>query len=214
MTAIAGDDSSLWHDKVGFFAPGSNMASEEGMEALNGPRDLAAAAKAIKDAGYRGETVLLIAPGDFPVIGQMSEVAADLFKRLGFNLDYVVMDWGSMLKRMNSRETPDKGGYNAFCTYSAGVTQLNPSAHNFLRGSGDKATFGWASSPKLEELRDTWLIAPDTAAQKKIGIEMQRQAFIDVPYVPLGVFYQPTAYKNELTGVLRGLPLFWNVRRV
>jgi peptide/nickel transport system substrate-binding protein len=57
------------------------------------------------------------------------------------------------------------------------------------------------------------MVAPDTAAQQKIGIEMQRQAFIDVPYVPLGVLYQPTAYKKELTGVLRGLPLFWNVRR-
>ncbi|HWX60508.1 hypothetical protein [Bradyrhizobium sp.] len=42
---------------------------------------------------------------------------------------------------------------------------------------------------------------------------MQRQALIDVPCVPLGVFYQPTAYKKDLTGVLRGLPLFWNVRR-
>jgi peptide/nickel transport system substrate-binding protein len=213
MGAVGGDDSSLWRDKVGFFAPSSSMASEEGMEALNGPRDIAAATKAIKDAGYNGEKILLMGPGDFPVIGQMSEVAADLLKRLGFNLDYIVMDWGSMLKRMNSRDTPDKGGYNAFCTYSAGVTQLNPSAHNFLRGSGDKATFGWSKSPKLEELRDAWLVAPDLAAQKKIGIEMQRQAFIDVPYVPLGVFYQPTAYKTELSGMLRGLPLFWNVRR-
>ena len=43
---------------------------------------------------------------------------------------------------------------------------------------------------------------------------MQRQAFIDVPYVPLGVFYQPTAYNKSLTGMLKGLPLFWNVRRV
>ncbi len=213
MSAVAGDDTNLWRDKIGFFPPGSIMANDEGMDALNGPRDIAAAAKAIKEAGYKGETVLLIAPGDFPVIGQMSEVTADLFKRLGLNLDYAVMDWGSMLKRMNSRETPDKGGYNAFCTYSAGVTQLNPSAHNFIRGSGDKATFGWARSPKLEELRDAWLVAPDSATQKKIGIEMQRQAFIDVPYVPLGVFYQPTAYKKELTGMLKGLPLFWNVRR-
>ena len=95
----------------------------------------------------------------------------------------------------------------------SGVTQLNPSAHNFLRGSGDKATFGWSTSPKLEELRDAWFSASDAEAQKRIGVEMQRQAFIDVPYVPLGVFYQPTAYKKELTGVLRGLPLFWNVRR-
>ena len=28
-----------------------------------------------------------------------------------------------------------------------------------------------------------------------------------------GVAYQPTAYKKELSGTLRGLPLFWNVRR-
>ncbi|MBV8841088.1 MAG: ABC transporter substrate-binding protein [Alphaproteobacteria bacterium] len=213
MSAIGGDDRSLWRDRVGFFATGGVMANDEGMEALNGPRDIAAAAKAIKDAGYKGEKVLLMAPGDFPVIGQMSEVAADLFKKLGLNLDYVVLDWGSMLRRMNNREPPDKGGYNAFCTYSAGVTQLNPSAHNFIRGSGDKATFGWSHSRGLEELRDAWLVAPDAAAQKQIGIAMQRQAFIDVPYVPLGVFYQPTAYKKELSGVLKGLPLFWNVRR-
>jgi peptide/nickel transport system substrate-binding protein len=90
---------------------------------------------------------------------------------------------------------------------------MNPSSHNFLRGSGDKATFGWARSEKLEELRDAWFVAPDEAAQKRIGIEAQRQAFIDVPYCPLGIFYQPTAYRKELTGMLKGLPLFWNVRR-
>ncbi|MDR3538481.1 MAG: ABC transporter substrate-binding protein [Acetobacteraceae bacterium] len=213
MTAVTGDDHSLWKDHVGFFTPGSIMASDEGMQAIDGPRDIAAARKAIIDAGYKGEKVLLMGPGDFPVITAMSEVTADLFRKLGFNLDYVVMDWGSMLSRMGNRQVPEKGGYNAFCTYSAGVTQLNPSAHNFLRGSGDKATFGWSTSPKLEALRDSWFDAPDAAAQAKIGVEMQRQAFIDVPYVPLGVFFQPTAYKKELTGVLKGLPLFWNVRR-
>ena len=213
MSAIAGDDRNLWRDAVGFFPPGAAMANDEGMEALTGPRDLAAATKAIRDAGYKGEKVLLMAPGDFPVIGAMSEVTADLFRKLGLAVDYVVMDWGSMLRRMGNREPPDRGGYNVFCTYSAGVTQLNPSAHNFLRGSGDKATFGWSTSPKLEELRDAWFLAPDIAAQKAIGRAMQRQAFIDVPYVPLGVFLQPTAYRKDLSGILKGLPLFWNVRR-
>ncbi len=214
MTAVAGDDHTLWRDKVGFFAPSGVMANDAGMAALDGPRDVAGAKKAILDAGYKGEKVLLMGPGDFPVINAMSEVTADLFRRLGLNLDYAVMDWGSMLRRMASRETPERGGYNAFCTYSAGVTQLNPSAHNFIRGSGDKATFGWARSPRLEELRDQWFNAPDAAAQKAIGVEMQRQCFIDVPYIPLGVFYQPTAYSKTLSGILKGLPLFWNVRRV
>ena len=213
MTAVAGNDQTLWRDQVGFFAPGSVMESTEGMAALNGPRDLAASRRALQEAGYRSEKVLLMAPTDFPVINAMSEVTADLFRKLGMDVEYAAMDWGSMLRRMGNREAPERGGYNAFCTYSPGVTQLNPSAHNFLRGSGDKATFGWSASPRLEELRDAWFTAPDVAAQKRIGVQAQAQAFIDVPYVPLGVFYQPTAYKKELAGVMKGLPLFWNVRR-
>jgi peptide/nickel transport system substrate-binding protein len=42
---------------------------------------------------------------------------------------------------------------------------------------------------------------------------MQRQALIDVPYVPLGQELQATAYRDNLTGVLNGFALFWNVRK-
>ena len=213
MTAVASDDHAMWRDNIGYFAPGGVMANGEGMAALSGTKSLANSRKALADAGYKGETVLLMAPSDFPAINAMSEVAADMFRKLGMNLDYQAMDWGSMLTRMGNRNPPDKGGYNAFCTYSAGVTQLNPSAHNFIRGSGDKATFGWSTSPELERLRNSWFDAPDAVAQKAIGVAMQKQAFIDVPYVPLGLFYQPTAYRTDIKDVLKGLPLFWNVRR-
>jgi peptide/nickel transport system substrate-binding protein len=213
MTAVAGEDHSLWKDGIGFFAPGGVMANGEGLSALDGSRSLEASKKVLREAGYKGETVLLMAPSDFPAIKAMSEVTEDLFRRLDMKVDYQLMDWGSMLTRMANRNPPDKGGYNVFCTYSAGVTQLNPSAHNFLRGSGDKATFGWSRSPELEALRDAWFTAPDADAQRDIGVRAQRQAFIDVPYVPLGLFYQPTAYKKELQGMMKGLPLFWNVHR-
>jgi peptide/nickel transport system substrate-binding protein len=213
MTAVAGEDRSLWRDDVGFFVPGSAMANAVGMGALNGPRDLAASRRELWRAGYKGEKVLLMAPADFPVITAMSEVIADLFRTLGMSLDYVAMDWGSILQRAGNHDGPERGGYNAFCTYATGVSQLNPAAHNFLRGNGLKATFGWPVSPRLEELRDAWFTAPDVAAQKRLGEQMQAQAFVDVPYVPLGVFYQPTAYRRGLAGVLKGLPLFWSVRR-
>jgi peptide/nickel transport system substrate-binding protein len=212
MSAVAGDDHANWRDHIGFFAPGGVMANDTGMSALAGTTSIEAARKALADAGYKGEKVLLMGASDFPAINALSEVAADMFRKLGMKLDYQVMDWGSMLTRMGNRNLPDKGGYNVFCTYSAGVTQLNPSAHNFIRGSGDKATFGWSTSPRLEALRNEWFDAPDAAAQKQIGVEMQQQAFIDVPYVPLGLFYQPTAYRKSITGLLKGLPLFWNVQ--
>ncbi len=63
----------------------------------------------------------------------------------------------------------------------------------------------------MEQLRNDWFVAPDIASQKKIGEAMQALAFQDVPYLPLGEYFQPTAYTNKLSGVLKGLPIFWNV---
>ena len=155
----------------------------------------------------------MMAPTDYPSINAMSEVTRELLGKIGMKVEYVATDWGSMLRRMANREVPAKGGYNLFCTYAPGITQYTPAAHNFLRGSGDKATFGWSRSPGLEALRDEWLGAPDDAARLRIAASMQAQAFVDVPYVPLGLFYQPTAYRRDLSGIIQGPPLFWNVRR-
>ena len=43
--------------------------------------------------------------------------------------------------------------------------------------------------------------------------KLQLQAFEDVPYVPLGQYFIPTAYQANLTGMLQGSPVFWNIRR-
>ena len=213
MAGTIGDDRTLWRSDMGFFTPGSVMASGEGMAALAGPHDVARARQAIVDAGYKGERVVLMGAGDLPTIGRMNDIAADLLKRLGFNVDYVVLDWGSMLLRMANRNPIDKGGWNVFCVHVPGVTQVDPSAHTFLRAGGEKAVMGWPRVPRLEALRDAWFASTTPAEQRDIGIAMQREAFDQVPYVPLGTFYSPTAYRRELTGMLQGMPLFWNVRR-
>ena len=41
MIAINGTDKSLWKDDVGYFVPGSPLASDAGMDKLIGKRDLA-----------------------------------------------------------------------------------------------------------------------------------------------------------------------------
>jgi peptide/nickel transport system substrate-binding protein len=66
----------------------------------------------------------------------------------------------------------------------------------------------------MEAQRDAWFNAPDDAAAKAATAEMQRIAFDEVPYMPLGRYYQPTAYRRNITGMLKGQPpLFWNIRR-
>ena len=62
-------------------------------------------------------------------------------------------------------------------------------------------------------LRQAWIEAPDAAAQKKLAAEIQKQVFIDVPYIPLGQYYLPVAFKKYVTGTLTGFPIFWNVKK-
>jgi peptide/nickel transport system substrate-binding protein len=77
-----------------------------------------------------------------------------------------------------------------------------------------KAWAGWPTDAKMEALRDTWLTTAALAEQQKICREMQLEAFAQVPYVPLGLFRQPTVYRSNLEGMLIGQPVFTNVRRV
>ncbi len=213
MIAVAGQDQSLWRANCGFFTPGSPMASDVGMAAFNGPRDLDQVKRDLAAAGYNGERLVYLAPTDLPSLNAISEVAADMFRKLDMNLDYVATDWGTVVQRFASHEPLEKGGWSMYPNYVYSVSMISPAANNYIRGSGNAAMFGWPNAPRLEELRTQWLETPDVAEQQRICRDMQLQAFQDLPYYPLGVFYPATAYRNSLTGVLDGYSLFYNVRR-
>lgn len=213
MNAVAGTEPGSWQDGVGIWPPGTALASDAGMEAIRAPRDIAGAREAIRQAGYRGERVVSLASTDFPAGKAAGEVGAALFRRLGLNLDHVATDWAAVVQRRASREPVERGGWSCFYTGFATLDLLHPGIHQLVRGSGERAWFGWPSIPRMEALADAWLDAADLAAQRVIAAEMQRLAFAEVPYLPLGQYFLPTAYRRSLTGVLRGPPLFWNVRR-
>jgi peptide/nickel transport system substrate-binding protein len=213
MQAVAGTDPAMWHVPAGFFCPGTPSASDAGMGVLTAPRDIEAARKEIIAAGYKGEKVVLLAPTDFPILKALADVGADLLKKCGFNVDYQAMDWGTVVQRRAKMDPPDKGGWSLFHTFWGGLDQSSPAVHVFLRGNGKEAAPGWPTAPKIEALRNEWLSAPDAAAQKKIAEQIQIQAFEDVPYVPCGQNFYATAYRNDITDVLNGFVIFWNVRR-
>ncbi len=211
MTAAAGTDTTLWRDGVGYFLPGGPMASTAAMEAMTG--NLEAARRAIAASGYAGEKLALIAPTDFPALNAMSEITGDLLRKLGVNLDYQAIDWGTTLKRINSREPVEKGGWSAVCTYTAGINALNPSVHAYLRGAGAGGQWGWPDSPALEAMRATWFKGVTPEEERRLGEQMQRQAFQDVPYMPTGIFFQPTAHHRAITGLQKMFALFYGVSR-
>ena len=83
-----------------------------------------------------------------------------------------------------------------------------------MRGNGLDGWFGWPTSPRLEALRDRWFDAPDEAAQRVVCEEMQRVAFEEVPFLPVGQRFLPTAVRDSLTGIVKAsYPVFWGVKR-
>ena len=213
MQAVAGDAKDSWRADVGFLAPGTPLSTTVGMEAITGPRDIARARRELAAAGYAGEPVVVMSPTDYPRVNAMAMVAVDMLKQVGMTVDLHEMDWGTVIQRRASKAPPGQGGWSVFFTTLTGADMASPATNVALRGNGGAGWFGWASSPKIEALRDQFLAAPDLATQQQLAADIQRQAFIDVPFLPLGEFIQPTVQRRDLQDTLKGLSLFWNVRR-
>ena len=213
MAATGGSDPTLHRTGVGFFCPESPMASDAGITAIPEKPDYAGVRQTISDAGYNGQKIVLIGASDAVAAKAMTDVGADMLSRIGFNVETSFMDAGAMLPRLLRTEPTEQGGWNVVYTYWSGLDQWDPAGHTYLRANGRAGRPGWPQSARLEALREDWLAALTLAEQRRIARDIQLQAFQDIPYIPLGQWFAPMAYKRELTGVLDGYALFWNVRR-
>jgi peptide/nickel transport system substrate-binding protein len=213
MIGAVGTDENLWRDQVGFFCPDTPLATKAGMDVLTSKRDLAKVKRDVEASGYNGEKIVVLLPSDIPWSKAAAEITADWLHRVGCNVEVQAMDWATLVQRRAKTEPVEQGGWSIFHTGWSGLDMINPAGHVFLRGNGRAATVGWPTSPKIEALRDAWFKAPDLAAQKVLADQLQLQAFQDVPYIPLGQYFIPTAYQADLTGMLQGSPVFWNIRR-
>ncbi|NKC33299.1 ABC transporter substrate-binding protein [Falsiroseomonas selenitidurans] len=213
MQAVVGTDPANYQTGVGFFTPGTPLANDAGMGPLTGPRSLDRAKALMREAGYTNQPMRLIGPTDILAPSAMTQVGADLVRRLGFNADIALADWGTVVQRRTSREPLDKGGWSMLFTAFSSFDFATPAAHYPLRGNGTSAWFGWPSIPKLEELRDAWFEAPDLATEQRLAREMQTVAMDELPYVPVGAYKSLTALRSNLVDRVSGLALFWGIRR-
>ena len=212
MQAVVGGNTTF-DDHCGVFGAASAMSNAAGLSVMAGSHDAAPIKRALEAAGYAGERVVYLAVSDVPRINAIAEVGADMLRRIGMNVDEISTDWGTVVQRSVSRQPLDHGGWSMFASFTGGIDASSPAINNLLRGNGDAAYNGWPTAPKLEALRDQWLTLTDTAQQLDLARQIQLQAWQDAPFLPLGSYNQPTAYRDTLTGMLKGLILFTNVRR-
>ncbi|MGQ0751450.1 MAG: ABC transporter substrate-binding protein [Betaproteobacteria bacterium] len=213
VIGIAGDPKN-GKPCYSFFTCGTPLATEAGAEPLKGKRDFEKAKQLIKEAGYKGEKIVIIDATDQPIVHSQSLLTLAILKKLGLNAEVQAGDWGTLITRRAVREPLDKGGWSIFHTWLVGPDMVNPAVNFPLRGTAEKAWFGWPNDPKMEELREAWFNASDPAASKKAAEAVQRHAFEFLPIIPTGQFILPTAYRSNISGlIIAPINLLWNVEK-
>jgi peptide/nickel transport system substrate-binding protein len=215
MAAVAGDPK-YWKTCVAIFVCGGTPfeTTAGADELLHGP-NIEKAKALIKEAGYKGEKLVLLSATDQPIVQNQALVTQEALSKAGLNVQLDANDWGTLITRRASKEPIDKGGWNMFHTWTSAPDMLSPALNGPLRGNDGKAWFGWPDDPKVESLISDWFKAPDYDAQKKLAADIQVEAYSnEIPYVPTGQFVIPTAYRSNIEGVINApIPFFWNVEK-
>lgn len=197
-----------------YFVCGTPLATEEGAETLIKGNGMAEAKKALAESGYDGTPIVIMAPGDVVTLKAQPIVVAQQLREAGFKVDLQATDWQTVVTRRASQKPVKEGGWNMFFTNWVGADVMNPIANASIGGKGTKGGwFGWAEDAKIEQLKDAFARSSSPDEQKKIAAEIQKQAFEQVIYVPLGQYLAPSAWRKSLSGVLDGpaTPVFWNI---
>jgi peptide/nickel transport system substrate-binding protein len=190
------------------------LATDVGSESLVKGNGMAEAKKLLAESGYDGTPVALMAPGDVVTLKAQPIVAAQLLREAGFKVDVQATDWQTVVTRRASQKPPKEGGWNMFFTNWVGADVANPVVNVSVGGRGKNGGwFGWAEDAKIEQLRDAFARSSSLDEQKKIAADIQKQAYDQVIYIPLGQYLIPSAWRKSLSGVLDGpaTPVFWNI---
>jgi peptide/nickel transport system substrate-binding protein len=197
-----------------FFVCGTPLATDVGSGTLTKGGSMAEAKKLLAESGYDGTPVVIMAPGDVVTLKAQPIVAAQLLRDAGFKVDVQATDWQTVVSRRASQKPPKEGGWNMFFTNWAGADVMNPIANASIGGRGKNGGwFGWAEDAKIEQLKDAYARAGSLDEQKKIATDIQKEAYDQVIYIPLGQYLAPSAWRKSLSGVLDGpsTPIFWNI---
>jgi peptide/nickel transport system substrate-binding protein len=208
--AVVAGDPSFATDCAAIFGCGMPYESKTGIPA----RDLAAAKAMLKESGIdMSKPIVMLHVANAPGIAALGNVTRQLLFDLGFQVEMQAMDFQTFATRRLNTKPVSEGGWNIAHTTNTVPDQGNPLSNPFLVALGAPASaWGWPTDPKTEELRLKFATAPDVAARKAIAAEIQARAYEQVLYLPLAQFTAPSAWRDNLQGVLKSpVMLLYNI---
>lgn len=168
--------------------------------------DLEKAKKLLAEAGYPdGFSGKLYTPqGRYFKDKETALAVAEMWKKIGVNLEVEVVDWAQYLKEL--KVANDKG--NKMSAYLLGWESTTGEANyiiNTVFATKNIAPTGWNtmfySNPKVDELSVLAVKTLDDKQRLEYFKEFQQIAAQDAPWAPLYVAGQVSAYRSNIKGI-------------
>lgn len=212
MLATMQGDPDYYNVCGAVFGCATPLGDEVGSEVLTGGANVDEAKELLKEAGYDGTPIVLMAPTDVISLINQPVVAAQALREAGFEVDMQAMDWQSVVQRRAQQQPVSEGGWNLFFTNWMVPEISDPLINVMLNGRGDDAWFGWPSDPDIEALRADFVAAADAESQKAVALKIQEHVMDNVNYLMMGEYIIPQARRNTVQNMIPSpVPVFWNM---
>jgi peptide/nickel transport system substrate-binding protein len=168
----------------------------------------------LQEGGYDGTPVVFLQTTDIPITNNAGPVVKSLLERAGFRVQLQAMDWQSLSARLNKKEAPAEGGWNAYLAAPPGIDMVDPFINQNMLSTCGRARVGWPCDETMEKLRDAYARETDLAKRQAIAAETQKHFFEVWTYIPLGEFFHVGAVRSSLDVPARAaVPVFWGMAR-
>jgi peptide/nickel transport system substrate-binding protein len=180
---------------------GTKWESTAGAEGFYNVHDLARAKELIKQAGVEGATVRLMDPTDRQPAHGAAQVTREVLTDLGFKVDFLVMDWATMVSR---RARPDD--WEFFHTWSGIGVRGGPVGHLQFGELQYDAWFNeYRDVPGTQrQLFSQLARATKEEDQRRIMDEFQKYFYEDAIFLQIGEFFNRWAARAAVKGLHSG----------
>ncbi|CAN7673190.1 ABC transporter substrate-binding protein [Bosea sp. LjRoot237] len=210
-TAIGDPDS--YQICPAFFGCGTPLETNVGFPDTGKP-NIARAKALLQEAGYKGEKVVIITPGDVASFAPLAPLTQQLLRQIGMPSEIQTMEWSAFLARRAKPDPVAEGGWNLAHAVFDRVDLISPLGNLNFDARGKGAYTGFVDDPETEALKGRYQRETDPAKQKAIVEEMQKRAYELVFYIPLGTYFDYEAFRANVSDyVPSAVMVAWGVSK-
>jgi peptide/nickel transport system substrate-binding protein len=201
MSALGPKD--IWMHCPAIYYCNTPLESDEAKE-LYDQANKEKARQLLKEAGYAGETIILMNPTDYATIAPIGQVLKPMLEDIGMKVDMPGMDWATLVSKIRT------DGYNIFTTWFAHWATGDPISD--IWAAGARPFGGNWNSPKMKEARLKYALTSNPQEKLKYVAELQRAFYDEVPFIILGQFSNIFPHwKHVKNFSVPALPIYINV---